>query len=274
MGLEELQDLMIKYHFKPDKKLSQNFCTNQAVLIYMTKIANLKSTDVVLEIGPGTGFLTKFLVDKCKVIAVEKDEVMVEVLKDKFKSEIEKGQLILLNEDALLIDYTKYKINKVVSLPPYHISTNLLNKITLENITQAVLMLDEGFIEKLTAFEGLKEYTALTCFVNVNAKIEVVEKIAKTNFYPAPNCTSAIVNITFKQKNNTKAYQTFLKELFRHKNKVMRTGLRQALPFLITELKWKKSIEKKFDTLKNKNEKIYSSSPEKILKTYEELIKK
>jgi len=92
---EELQQLMLKYNFKPEKKLSQFFCTNEALLIYMSQKAQIKNGDTILEIGAGTGFLTKKLLEKTKnqkntkIIVIEQDKNMVNILENEYKKEIE-----------------------------------------------------------------------------------------------------------------------------------------------------------------------------------------
>ena len=141
---DQLQDLMIQNHFRPEKKLSQFFCINEALLQFLVNRATLKEGDVVLEIGPGTGFLTRILLNRTKkagarVVAIEFDETMYALLYKLFSEEITKGELTLILGDALEQDLELLKINKVVSLPPYHISSALLSKLTLsKGIEKAV----------------------------------------------------------------------------------------------------------------------------------------
>ncbi len=266
---DELQGLMMKYHFRPEKKLSQFFCINEALLLFLAKTAELKKDDIVLEVGPGTGFLTRQLLKKSKVIAVEKDETMFDLLSKEFEKEIKSKELVLINGDVLDQDFNKLGINKIVSLPPYHISSELLTKITMSKIKKAVLVLDKGFIEKLTAFEGMKEYNSITVMINLNGKVEIKEVIDAASFFPSPNCQSAVIEINFKVKNNSREFYLFLKEIFRHKNKDFSRALKQAMPFLEKELKWKKSFAKKIDSIKNPTRKVYLNTPEELFKTFE-----
>lgn len=269
----ELQELMIKHSFRPEKKLSQFFCTNQALLYFLIKEANLEKNDVVLEVGPGTGFLTKLLLEKCKVVAVEKDSTMFELLEKEFEKEIKEKKLVLINGDILEQNIDELKVNKIVSLPPYHISSDLLKKITKSKIKTAILVLDVGFVEKITSFEGYTTYNALTVFVNLNSKLKVLEKVSPTSFFPKPSCVSAVLKIDYNIKNNSEDFFIFLKELFRHKNKDLHRGLKQAQTFLSSSLGWNENQEKKFDTLKNSKEKIYSIEPNELLKVFEEITK-
>jgi len=272
---EDLQGLMIRHHFKPDKKLSQFFCVNEALLQFLVNEAKLSPKDTVLEIGPGTGFLTKRLLEKCRVVAIERDEIMTELLSKEFEKEILSGKLRLINSDVLETDIDALGVNKIVSLPPYHISSKLVGKIVLTNsIDLAVLVFDTGFVQKLIAFEGLSEYGSLSAFLNLNAKVEALEKIEAGSFFPTPNCVSEVVKMTFARKNNSNEYLTFLKELFRHKNKDLNRGLIQALVFLVKEIGWKMEYEKKFSKLKSTDKKVYALSPKELLDVYEEVLGK
>ncbi len=264
----ELQNLMIKYHFRPEKKLSQFYCINEALLIYLTKVAQINDRDTVLEIGPGTGFLTRRLLEKArKVFVIEKDNSMVELLKQEFEDDVNSGRLRIIEDDASLVDYNNLDIDKIVCLPPYHISSTLVTKIAMSKIKQAVLVLDSGFIEKLTAFEGFKEYNALTALLSLNAKIEVTQAVDKDSFFPKPNCQSAVVNIEFTKIENSEKFFTFLKELFRHKNKDLSRAMKQAMPFLVEKLEWK-SDSKKMEALKYSDKKVYAMNPQELLETY------
>ncbi len=275
-AFEDLQDLMIKHHFRPEKKLSQYFCINEALLQFLVNSAKLKKGDVVLEIGPGVGFLTRRLIDAAKkagakIVVIEVDELMCEILLTEFKESVDSGVLEVVHGSVLDKDFEEFKVNKIVSLPPYHISSELVLKIALtKGLESAILVLDKGFVQKLTAFEGLSEYVALTAFVSLNAVIEILEdNIAPQSFFPAPNCVSTVLKIGFNQKDNSKEYYTFVKELFRHKNKDLSRAIKQAMQFLIEELKWdEKRFNQKVLTLKNPSKKVYLHSPQDLLLVY------
>ncbi len=266
---EELQDLMIKHHFRPSKKLSQFYCINEALLRFLVHEAEITSKDIELEIGPGTGFLTKLLLEKANVVAIEKDEIMIELLEEKFKEEITSGKLNLIHGSATDSDYNKLGITKVVSLPPYHLSTELMLKISLaKKVKKAIIVFDAGFVEKLTAFEGMREYNAMTVLVNLNAKVHVLESIEKTSFFPKPNCQSVVVAIDFNIKENSKNFYLFLKELFRYKNKDLTRALKQSLPILEEG----KIISKtNFNDLGCAQLKVYSLTVEELLDVYKKL---
>jgi 16S rRNA (adenine1518-N6/adenine1519-N6)-dimethyltransferase len=276
MGLfEKLQELMVTYHFRPEKKLSQFFCINDALLIYLTKVAEINEKDSVLEIGPGTGFLTKHLLKKAgKVVVIEKDSNMIELLENEFQKEIKEGKLEIIEKGFEDVNFDSLKVNKIVSLPPYHLSSQLIMQIALSNkIEEAVLVLDTGFIEKLTAFAGLKEYVALSAFLNLNSEIEIVQKVDKNSFFPAPNCLSAITKLDFDVVENSENFYLFLKQLFRHKNKDLSRALKQAIPFLKKGLKINKEKIENLDKIKNSDKKVYLMEPGELLETFEKILK-
>jgi 16S rRNA A1518/A1519 N6-dimethyltransferase RsmA/KsgA/DIM1 with predicted DNA glycosylase/AP lyase activity len=274
---EDLQALMIKHHFRPEKRLSQFFCINEALLLFLVNRASLKKGDVVLEIGPGTGFLTKKLLEKCastgaKVVAIEPDDLMLEVLESEFASEIKSGLLSLQKGSALDFDYSKLGVTKIVSLPPYHISSDLLTKIGLTpKIEKCILVLDRGFVQKLTAFEGFTEYVALTVLLNLNARVEVLEDIIEQqSFFPQPNCLSSVVELDFNTKNNSEEFFAFLKEIFRYKNKDLQRALKKSFPFLSKKLGWKqKPFDEMLAKLKLAQKKVYLLSPKEFLEVFE-----
>jgi len=274
---ENLQDLMLKYHFRPEKKLSQYFCINEALLVYLVNSAKLTKGDIVLEVGAGTGFLTEKLVERAKkveakIIAVEPDELMLGLLKDKFASEISSGLLQLVEGNVLDVDFATLGVNKIVSLPPYHISSDLLSKIGLtKGLQRVILVLDKGFIQKLLAFEGLSEYVALTVLINLNAKLEIIEDtIEQSSFFPIPNCLSTIVQLDFDVKNNSLEFFAFLKEIFRYKNKDLQRSLKQSYNFLHKKLGWEEGeFNEKILRVKFAQKKTFTLSPQEFLEVYE-----
>ena len=148
---KELHQLMAKYRFKPKKSLGQNFIVNQDVIDVLVEEADLKKTDVVLEIGAGTGFLTRELLKHCKVVAIEKDDVLAELL----EKELPSKNLELIHGDFFEIELPKF--NKIVTLPPYNVSKKVISKINTLNFEVAVLVLQKEFAEKIAALPGFAE---------------------------------------------------------------------------------------------------------------------
>src|SRR3989344_3189802 len=151
------------------KSLGQNFLTSHAVAQDIIAAAHITPDDVVLEIGPGKGFLTEGLLQKAKkVIAVEKDGRMVEYLKDKFREEIRNGKLELIHQDILSFDpagcglrVTGYKL---IANIPYYITGEILRTF-LSGDTQPslmVLMVQKEVAERIVARDGKESILSMS----------------------------------------------------------------------------------------------------------------
>jgi len=124
------------------KSLGQNFLTSRGVARDIVVAAQITPDDVVLEIGPGKGFLTEGLLQKAKkVIAVEKDVRMVEYLKDKFAQEIRDGKLELIHQDILSFDISRSTLHACRQHPLLHHRRNFAN-ISFRRLTAATNGLD------------------------------------------------------------------------------------------------------------------------------------
>ena len=131
--LNELRELLRKYGLKPRKHLGQNFLINKDILSEIIKAADLNKNDTVLEIGPGLGILTKELAKKVKkVIAIEKDEKLVKILKKELSHlkdvEIVEGDILKFNIQYLVSN----KYYKVVANLPYYITSPVIRKFLEE----------------------------------------------------------------------------------------------------------------------------------------------
>ena len=118
--LEETRFLMKKYHIKANKSLGQNFLISNEVVEKIVDCSNISKDDLVIEIGPGLGTLTKELLEKAgKVVAIELDKKMLSILKDRFSLY---HNFSLINKDVLKVDLNKlitlaYIISIVISYP-------------------------------------------------------------------------------------------------------------------------------------------------------------
>jgi 16S rRNA (adenine1518-N6/adenine1519-N6)-dimethyltransferase len=267
----ELNEWMVRYRFRPDARLSQNFLVNERVLQRIVETAELKKTDTVLEIGSGTGFLTRELLKKSKkVIGIEKDAVLAGLL----RSEIHEKSFELLEGDALEIAWPKF--SKMVSLPPYGISTGLVYKLLEQDFEEAFLVLQREFAEKILAEPGFLDYGCLSVWVQYQTEPKIEFLVPSNAFFPKPPGMSALVRLKKKKRfgsaKNEASFLAFLKQLFRHKNKSVSNALSLALPFLKKELPFSLAeCKKKVPSYKEWNEKVYSLSAEQFLGLFNRL---
>jgi 16S rRNA (adenine1518-N6/adenine1519-N6)-dimethyltransferase len=254
---EELNRLMVKYSFKPNKKFGQSFLIDESVIKVMVEAAELKADDVVLEIGSGTGFLTRELLKKSKVIGTELDSVLSELLAEEFKDQ----NLTLLQGNFLELKLPEF--NKVVSCPPYNISTEIMYKLFVQQFERAVLLFQREFVEKITALPGFPNYVATTVLTNYFFQPTELLNVSARSFFPSPKMSSTVIKLDsvkrFGQVKDEKLFIKFVKSLFRFKGKSLRNSLLTSYPFLEKELKKSKEEFKQFvESLELKEEKVYS----------------
>jgi 16S rRNA (adenine1518-N6/adenine1519-N6)-dimethyltransferase len=184
----ELQALGIP----PLRRLGQHFLVDKRVRAKMVETADLTERDVVLEVGPGLGFLTEELVTRTgRVIAIEKDRTLAAHLRSRFSRH---KNLTLIQGDALTVQLPRF--TKVVSSPPYNISSKLILLLLNSQFKLAVLLLQEEFVRRLSAAPGSRDYGRLTVRLQCIAEAEYIAKVPKSAFYPSPRVDSAVVNIT------------------------------------------------------------------------------
>jgi 16S rRNA (adenine1518-N6/adenine1519-N6)-dimethyltransferase len=199
---------MRRYDIHPRKRFGQNFLVNRAVIESILESAELSSTDVVVEIGPGLGLLTSELASRSGlVLAVEIDRELYAVLDAEIGSV---GNVILLNTDILEVDIPALLARpdiaatraKVVANLPYNITTPVLTKL-IENrrsLDRAVVMVQREVAERVAASPGSKAYGSLSVYVQSYADVGLVMVVPPDCFIPEPKVHSAVLCIDFLQK--------------------------------------------------------------------------
>jgi 16S rRNA (adenine1518-N6/adenine1519-N6)-dimethyltransferase len=202
--------LLKRYEVHPNKRLGQNFLTSRIVLKKIIKAADLKPSDIVLEIGPGLGILTKELAKMVKkVVAVEKDRKLADVLKKELDDSGIKNVKIIQG-DILKIGNWKLKIGncyKVVANLPYYITSPVIRKFleTKNPPKEMVLMVQKEVAQRICPCPPkLKErrrgktpkMSILAVSVQFYAKPEIISYVSKKSFWPQPKVDSAILRIT------------------------------------------------------------------------------
>ena len=212
-------------------KLGQNFLVDRNIAELEVKYASISKKDVVLEIGPGNGILTRILAENAKqVIAIELDEKLFENLKMELPDNVQ-----LINDDAVKIDLDKLpKFNKIVSNLPFQISSPITFKILDYNFDLAVLIYQKEFAERLIAKPCSKDYSRLTVNVYYKAECEILRRIPKTCFHPVPKVDSAMVKIVKRKKppfmvSSEDFFFYLTKELFSYRRKKIGTVLNKFL---------------------------------------------
>lgn len=207
--LEETRFIMKKYNIKANKSLGQNFLINEEVIKTIVESSQIKKEDLVIEIGPGLGTLTKYLLEKSKkVICIELDKNMIRILEDRFKLY---KNFELLNQDVLKVDLKalikeqkeKHGIKnvKVVANLPYYITTPIIMKLLEEqlDLESITVMIQKEVAERLIAIPGEKNTGAVTYAVYYYATAEGILEVPNNSFIPEPEVTSEVIKLNIRK---------------------------------------------------------------------------
>ena len=213
--LNKTKELLNKYELYAKKGFGQNFLVDDSVLEKIVDAGNLSSSDTVIEIGPGLGNLTEYLLNRAgKVIAFEIDKDMVNILQDRF-SNMENFDLI--NKDIMEVDLNEYMPSsvKIIANLPYYITTPILFKLLeyRDKISSIVIMVQREVAQRLLAKPNSKDYGVLTVNTSYISDMSLVTIVPNTSFVPAPNVTSAVVkmNINLDKLKDIKDEELFKK---------------------------------------------------------------
>lgn len=207
--LEETKFIMKKYNIKANKNLGQNFLISQEVVEKIVDCSEITEEDLVIEIGPGLGTLTKYLLEKAgKVICVELDTKMIKILEDRF---LLYDNFEIINNDVLKVDLKniiktekenqKIKHAKIVANLPYYITTPIImklleEKLDLESIT---VMIQKEVADRLIAIPGQKNTGAITYSVYYYATSEGILEVPSDSFIPEPEVTSKVIKLNIRK---------------------------------------------------------------------------
>lgn len=222
---------MIEHNFK--KKFGQNFLQDNNIIKKIADVASPTKEDLIIEIGPGSGALTKELVKKSKVLAYEIDKELETQLNETFKDEnIDIIFDDFLNRD-IKEDLKNYKYNNlyVIANLPYYITTPIITKIIESKIdvTQMVLMVQKEVGERFSAPIGTKDYSSITVFLNYYFNVKKEFIVSRNSFFPKPNVDSIIISLTKKEKlkvNDEEKFFKLIRDSFVQKRKTLRNNLK------------------------------------------------
>lgn len=203
------------------RRKGQHFLVDQRVIGRIADYAELEPSDVVLEIGPGTGNLTEVLSARAgKVYAIEVDPALASDLDGRF-SNVE-----VIHGDALKVDLPF--CNKIVSNLPYQISTKITFRLLQTRFDLAVLMYQKEFAKKMHAVPGSEEYGRLSVVVQHYADVQIMERVPRSAFLPSPEIESAIVRLRPRADGidvDDRKFIDLVTGLFSHRRKKLKKAL-------------------------------------------------
>lgn len=241
--LDELKSLLISKNLWAKKGLGQNFLIDEKALNTIVSAADLSPSDNVIEVGPGTGFLTEKLIEKCNhVTAIELDEDMVGILRDRFSSA---SNLELIHSDILGLPMTDDRLPKggykVVANIPYYITSPLLKHFlqSAHRPTVMVVLVQKEVAEKVCGITGK---SVITIETQLFGKPEIVDIVPSKSFHPAPKVDSAILKIEVYDEplvpaDQLKDFLRIVKFGFTQKRKKLSNGLAAGLRLESSETK-------------------------------------
>ncbi len=237
------------------KHLGQNFLIDQRIQNKIIESCDLQPDDIVVEIGPGQGAITRLIAPKVKrLICVETDRDLIEGLRQEFP-----------NVEIIHADFLRWDMGglpagiKVIGNIPYYISTPIIERLIEQhsNISAAFLTVQLEFGQRLAAQPGGKDYGALTCFVQYYAESKVLFKIKPACFKPAPKVDSCFVSLRMRPdvNDNPKLFQV-IQKAFQQRRKTIANalaGLNQAgrLEIILKQLNLDPKLRPENLTLQN-----------------------
>ena len=233
----DTMQLLKKYHIHANKKLGQNFLIEDTVVERTIEAADITKEDLVIEIGPGLGTLTKELLEKAKkVIAVELDEKMIQILQERF---FLYQNLELVHQDILTVPLKKYiekeesiREVKIVANLPYYITTPIIMKLLEDRlpVKTITVMVQKEVADRLTAKTGDKLCGAITYAIEYYCETKEVVEVPRQSFMPAPEVDSEVIQLILRGKpkvqvKDEKFLFSLIKASFMQRRKTLLNGI-------------------------------------------------
>ena len=234
--------------FKAKKSLGQNFLIDNTVIDRIVASVDVKNDEKILEIGPGKGYLTKYLKKfNTDLLCFEIDndtKPYLEVLKD------DKTNIVF--QDFLTVDlnnyYTKEDKIHVIANIPYYITTPIIEHIIKSNlnILDMTLMVQLDVANRLTSKPKSSEYGYISVYLNYYFDLETLFEVDKTCFNPVPKVDSAIIRLKkkdIKYQVNEEIFFKLIKDAFQFKRKNIRNNLKNYDLYKIQEVLLKHNLD-------------------------------
>ena len=234
------------------KSLGQNFLKNDTIIQKIVSLFMPKENDLIIEIGPGRGALTKKLCSlPSKLICIEIDKDMHEYLDilESDKCHIIYDDILNANLNDILKNYT-YDNLYVIGNLPYYITSPIITYLINNNIDikEMVFMVQKEVADRFCSMPGNREYGYITLFISYYYDVKKEIFVSKDNFNPIPKVDSAVIKLTKKDINykiDESKYFAFLKEAFQHKRKTLKNNLKNYDFNIINEALLNNNLDEK-----------------------------
>ncbi|SDL05734.1 16S rRNA (adenine(1518)-N(6)/adenine(1519)-N(6))-dimethyltransferase RsmA [Halarsenatibacter silvermanii] len=279
---ERTLELIRKYDLEINKSLGQNFLRDRSVLEKAVEAADLSEKDRVIEIGPGLGALTGFILKHLaggEVLAVEKDEKLSGILDELLG---EDPALEIMTADALELDWSEViskrdfdRGYKLMANLPYYITSPLIRTFLEADMAPdlMVLMVQKEVAERITAEPGGGDYGILSIAVQFYCRPEIIEIVPPDFFMPEPDVCSALIRLNMSSEpryrvSDREFFFRTVRAMFGQRRKMLRNSLSGS-----PELPADKEQAKKALTAAGIDERLRGEklSIEEVIKLSEEL---
>lgn len=222
----------------PKKSYGQNFLNDKNIIHKIIKLVECKQDDLIIEIGPGQGALTEFLLlEPINLLAVEFDMRAVDFLYEKFIPELN-THFELINDDIrniniqnILAKYNKDKL-KVIGNIPYNISSDILFWLFEQSqyIDKAIIMIQKEVAQRIVSVPKTKDYGILTIAADLVGNTKKAFDVSPSCFYPKPKVNSSVIEFAFNKNKydftDFKKVMQLVKSAFNQRRKVLKNSLR------------------------------------------------
>ena len=237
-----IREIKDKHGFKISKSLGQNFLTDKNIIDKIIESADIGEHDLVIEIGPGLGVLTREAAEEAgKVVAVEIDNNLIPILEENLadfnnieiiNQDILKVSLINVLEQNDIINGHKREGIKIIGNLPYYITTPIIMKILEDRVPadSITIMMQKEVADRIKAEPGSKTYGALSAAVQYYCTVEDVAKVPKEVFFPQPKVDSAVIRLDIRKErpvdlDNEDVFFACIKSGFGQRRKTLSNSL-------------------------------------------------
>lgn len=210
------------------RRLGQHFLTRRSTLAEISRVACAYPESPLVEIGPGKGALTEYLLGcSSRLISIELDQVLVHYLTEKFRSQT---HFSVIHSDVLRMDLSQWGPVSVVGNLPYYITSPIVEKVLRigPSLLNAVFLVQLEVAERMAAVPGTRDYGYFSVLVQTFAEPAILERVPPGAFSPPPKVDSAVIQLKLRPAPLISDPETFLRfasTAFRFKRKKLRNNL-------------------------------------------------
>ena len=232
MNIKEVKQLLEKYNLNAKKGFGQNFLIDDNILKKIASSLDGKGYQAVIEVGPGLGSLTRYLVKSYpQVLCYEIDQDMIEVLNDTILEHnitIKEGDFLKSNVEKDIETYFGKQNVCLIANLPYYITSPILLKLLEEvpSIKDIVIMIQKEVADRFVAKPNTKDYNALSVLIQYFTNAEKLFDVSPNAFIPAPKVSSSVIHLSYKDNvslsgDDLTFFLKFNRNIFKQRRKTL-----------------------------------------------------